>query len=234
MEQIRLGDGIRGDFIESSTLLQLSPERWSQMAVGPAASHARPDSKTRSLRGVAKQANARARDLELRVWKLLEAGKTPTAIASEVGIARPSVHRIINRVEQKYLNEVVATVDRVKRRQARMLQLVVDEAMAGWARSANEGTRTVSAKRSSNRHGTETSQNRTLTAGDPELLRVAMEAMRQLRELYGIGGAASGSPMEFDAGGTLKITTDWGTLAEAGDPAHSAAQTVTLGKLLPP
>src|SRR5208282_1999733 len=172
------------------------------MAEGAPKSHERRGSKTRSLRGAAKQANARARDLELRIWRLLEAGKTPTEIAHEVGIARPSVHRIINRVEQKYLNEVVATVDRVKRRQARMLQIVIDEAMAGWARSANEGIRTVSAKRSSDHKcSRQASQTRTFTAGDPQFLRVAIEAMREIRELYGIGGAASGSPMEFDPAG---------------------------------
>ena len=69
------------------------------MAVGTAASQEQLGSKTRSLRGAAKQSNARARDLELRVWKLLEEGKTPTVIAHEVGIARQSVHRIIRRVE---------------------------------------------------------------------------------------------------------------------------------------
>src|SRR5208282_4229999 len=147
------------------------------MAVGPAGSNERLGSKTRSLRGAAKQANVRARDLELRIWALLEKGKTPTEIAHEVGIARQSVHRIIRRVEQKYLNEVVATVDRVKRRQARMLQIVIDEAMAGWARSANEGIRTVSAKRSSAQRRSETSQTRTLTAGDPQYLRAAIEAL---------------------------------------------------------
>ena len=193
------------------------------MTVDTPASHGRLGSKTRSLRGAAKQANACARELELRVWKLLEEGKTPTEIAHEVGIARPSVHRIINRVEQKYLNEVVATVDRVKRRQARMLQIVIDEAMAGWARSANEGIRTVSAKRSSAQRRSETSQTRTLTAGDPQYLRAAIEALRDMRELYGIG-AASGSPLEFDGDGTLKITTVWGTRAESGvESAHGGA-----------
>ena len=101
------------------------------MAGRAAASDERPGSKARSLRGAAKQANARARDLELRVWKLLEEGKTPTEIAHEVGIARQSVHRIIRRVEQKYLNQIADTVDRVKRKQARVLQIIVDEAMAG-------------------------------------------------------------------------------------------------------
>jgi hypothetical protein len=190
------------------------------MAVGTATSHERSSSKARSLRGAAKQAHSRARDLELRIWKLLEEGSTPTKIALEVGIARQSVHRILNRVEQKYLNEVVATVDRVKRRQARMLQIVIDEAMVAWARSVNEGMRTVSAKRSSAQRRTETSLSRTLTAGDPQYLRVAMEAMKDIRELYGIGVVAGSSPMELDAGGSLKITTEWGT--PAAEPGVSA------------
>ena len=185
------------------------------MAVGAPKSRERLGSKTRSLRGAAKQANARARDLELRIWKLLEAGKSPTEIAHEVGIARQSVHRTIRRVEGWYGAQIFETVDRVKRKQARMLQIIVDEAMAGWARSANEGSRTVSVRRSSAQRHAETSQTRTFTAGDPQYLRVAMEGMRQIRELYGIVGAAIGSPMEFDAGGTLKIRTDWGTPAEA-------------------
>jgi hypothetical protein len=203
---------MRSDFLALPTLLQLNLEV-RQMAGRAAASDERPGSKARSLRGAAKQANARARDLELRVWKLLEEGKTPTEIAHEVGIARQSVHRIIRRVEQKYLNQIADTVDRVKRKQARVLQIIVDEAMAGWARSANEGNRTVSVRRSSGQRRAETCQTRTLTAGDPQFLRVAMEAMRQIRELYGIGGAASGGLMEFDGGGSLKITTNWGTPA---------------------
>jgi len=71
------------------------------MAVDAAASLKRLGSKRRSLRGAAKQANARSRDLELRIWKLLEDGKTPSAIARDVGIARQSVHRIIRRVEAR-------------------------------------------------------------------------------------------------------------------------------------
>ena len=97
-----------------------------------------------------------------------------------------------------------------------MLQIVIDEAMAGWGRSVNEGTRTVSVRRSTDRRGSEASKSTITTAGDPEFLRVAMEAMRQIRELYGIDGTASGGVMGFDCGGTLKITTDWGTPAETG------------------
>jgi len=77
--------------------------------------------KPRQLRGAAKRANARARDLELRIWTLLSEGKSPSAIAREVGIARQSVHRIIRRVEAKYNKLTASSVRMLKARQARAL-----------------------------------------------------------------------------------------------------------------
>lgn len=110
------------------------------MAVGAVASHERLCSKTRSLRGAAKQASARSRDLELRIWTLLSEGKTPSAIACDVGIARQSVHRIIRRVEAKYNQQIAASVGALKARQARALEAVLDEALdAGSAASSLRG-----------------------------------------------------------------------------------------------
>jgi len=63
--------------------------------------------KVRPLRGAAKLLSVRARGLELRVWKLLEVGRTPTEIAAEVCTtverlkANQSVHRIKNRVDAR-------------------------------------------------------------------------------------------------------------------------------------
>ena len=58
--------------------------------------------KRRPLRGAAKQSSVLARDLELRVWKLMEQGERPKAIASQLGLARQSVHRIAKRVDDAY------------------------------------------------------------------------------------------------------------------------------------
>src|SRR5260370_27553747 len=105
------------------------------MAVGTAASHERHNSKRRSLRGAAKQATTRARDLELRIWTLLAEGKTPSAIARDVGIARQSVHRIIRPVEARYHEAIASSVGALKARQARALEAVLDEALVAWERS---------------------------------------------------------------------------------------------------
>src|SRR5580658_2414628 len=102
------------------------------MEGGAGASHERFQPKTRSLRGAAKQSTTRARDLELRIWTLLSEGKTPSAIARDVGIARQSVHRIIRRVEARYHKATASSVGALKARQARALEAVLDEATDAW------------------------------------------------------------------------------------------------------
>ena len=186
------------------------------MAVGAAASHEQLGSKPRSLRGAAKQSNTRARDLELRIWTLLSEGKSPSAIAREVGIARQSVHRIIRRVEAKYNQAIGATVERLKARQARALWAVVDEAVDAWERSkqplrrvrkesGNRGPgNSRSGRRSGKRTGDSSSGARTdLTrtevesrVGDPRFLAQAREALADIRKLYGLDAPKSGDGFE--------------------------------------
>lgn len=182
------------------------------MAVGTTASEERLGSKTRSLRGAAKQANARARDLKLRIWTLLSKGKTPSAIARDVGIARQSVHRIIRRVEAKYNQVIGATVERLKARQARTLWAVVDEALDGWERS-KEPVRRVRKEsgsrgpgglpghdsRGGGRSGNRTDLTRTEVesrVGDPRFLAQAREALADIRKLYALNAPKSGDGFE--------------------------------------
>jgi DNA-binding CsgD family transcriptional regulator len=175
------------------------------MAVQTAASHERFGSKTRSLRGAAKQANARARDLELRIWTLLSEGKSPSAIARDVGIARQSVHRIIRRVEAKYNKLIAASVERLKARQARTLWAVVNEATEAWERSKQPARRVrkETGRPGSSRNGDpRTGENGPRTdltrtdvqsrVGDPRFLAEVREALADLRKLYGLDAANSG------------------------------------------
>ncbi len=177
------------------------------MAVSAAASHERTSSKTRSLRGAAKQANARARDLELRIWTLLSKGKTPSAIAREVGIARQSVHRIIRRVEARYDRATAATIARWRARQARTLEAVLDEALVAWERSKQPARRVKKESgrrgpgglpghdsRSGKRSDGRTDLTRTEVesrVGDPRFLTEAREALADLRKLYGLDAPKS-------------------------------------------
>jgi hypothetical protein len=181
------------------------------MAVEAAAFHDRISSKTRSLRGAAKQANARSRDLELRIWTLLSEGKTPSAIARDVGVARQSVHRIIRRVEAKYNQAIGATVERLKARQARTLWAVVDEAVDAWERSKQpsrrvrkeSGSRGPGGLRNGESGGGRGSSRTDLTrtevesrVGDPRFLAEAREALADLRKLYGLDAPKSGDSLD--------------------------------------
>jgi DNA-binding CsgD family transcriptional regulator len=173
------------------------------MALVTAASHEPLGSKTRSLRGAAKQANTRARDLELRIWKLLSEGKTPSAIARDVGIARQSVHRIIRRVEARYHEQIASSVGALKARQARALEAVLDEALDAWERSKGPARRVrketgqPSGVRSRGLHavsGGRTDLTRTEVqsrVGDPRFLTEAREALADLRKLYGLNATKS-------------------------------------------
>jgi hypothetical protein len=157
--------------------------------------HAPQTRKRKSLRGAAKRSATLARALEQKVWNLVSKGKTPTAIALEIGIARQSVHRIIRRVEQQYRDLTLATVDEMKSRQARRLEHVADEAMAAWERSKQplqRVRRTTGKARGrtsmdSGNHADWTETQVQLRVGDVRYLTQAREALADLRKLYGIG-----------------------------------------------
>lgn len=182
----------------------------------------------RILRGAARTSKARARDLESRIWALLEAGKTPTAIAREVGIARQSVHRIIRRVEAQYHESIMATVDDMKARQARRLWHMVDEAMAAWERSkrpatrvrktAGRGTDTDGRKGCRGRELFEQTDTRLTTqVGDVRYLDRARAALADIRKLYGLNAPANapGDPSQREPEGCV---VTW-----AGEPGEKSA-----------
>jgi hypothetical protein len=180
------------------------------MTGGAAVSHISSGSKARSLRGAAKQANTRSRGLELRIWALLSEGKTPSAIARDVGIARQSVHRIIRRVEAKYNQAIASSVGRLKARQARALEAVLDEALDAWERSKHPARRVrketghPSSSRADDSRSGERSRARTdLTrtevqsrVGDPRFLTEARQALADIRKLYGLDAPKLGNAFE--------------------------------------
>jgi len=190
------------------------------MAVCTPKFHKRLGSKTRSLRGAAKRANARARDLELRIWSLLSEGKTPSAIARTVGIARQSVHRIIRRVEARYHKQIAASVGALKARQARTLEAVVDEALDAWERSKQPARRVRKEtgrpgpgnSRSDSVDGATTDLTRTEVhsrVGDPRFLTEAREALADLRKLYGLDVPKSQDSSREQT--PVAYTVEWGS-----------------------
>jgi hypothetical protein len=128
------------------------------------------------------------------VWSLQLQGKTPTQIGLEVGIARPSVHRIIRRVERRYRELTIATVDELKRRQDRALSAMVEEALEAFERSKQpaqrvrrtHGNRCASSSVAEGDHGDFTERQIQMRIGDVRYLAEARAALADLRKLYGL------------------------------------------------
>jgi hypothetical protein len=140
-----------------------------------------------SLRGAARAASARSRELEVRVWQLLSAGKTPTAISREIGIARQSVHRIIRRVERFYHATVMNTVDEQRQRQGYRLNAVVEKALAAFSRSTQPAKRVKHIVG----NGTDLTVTELRTRhGDARHLAQARKGLADLRKLYGLDRTA--------------------------------------------
>jgi hypothetical protein len=160
----------------------------------------------KSLRGAAKRSATQAPELEQRVWTLLTKGMSPTAIAQEIGIARQSVHRIIRRVESRYRELTLATVDEMKSRQARRLEHVADEAMAAWERSKQPlrrvrlTTRKLRGSIDGASHADRTETQVRMRVGDVRYLAQAREALADLRKLYGIGAPYENCGGNFEPG----------------------------------
>lgn len=148
----------------------------------------------KSLRGAAKRSATRARELEQQVWTLLSKGKTPTAIGQEVGIARESVHRLIRRVERRYRESILVTVDELKSKHARALSAVVEEALEAFERSkqpAHLVRRTTGKKGGitlADGSDAALSEKQVETqVGDVRYLTEARGALTDIRKIYGIG-----------------------------------------------
>jgi hypothetical protein len=187
--------------------------------------------KTTRLRGAAKQANTRARDLELSIWKLLSEGRTPTVIAREVGIARQSVHRIIRRVESQYNESIAATVSEMRARQARVLEATVEEALDAWERSKQpfravrkKVARATGMTTSEGGHSVEQVDTVVeLQVGDVRFLAEARAALADLRRLFGLDAPKALASNGFDSAPTSYCVA-WGRELdqerEAETPAH--------------
>jgi len=183
--------------------------------------------KRRGLRGAAKRSQTNARDIELKVWKLLSQGKTPTAIANQLGLARQSVHRIIRRVEARYNTSIMATVAEIKARQAIMLEGAMDEAMSAWERSKNPSKRI---RKQSGKGGVEGRAGQSnehvetqveSQVGDPRYLAEARAALADLRKLYGLNAPAKSSDGAFGGSATTYVVS-WGNSPVADSPVAEA------------
>lgn len=136
---------------------------------------------------------------EEQVWKLKLQGRTEREIALTVGLTQSGVHQIVQRVEQRVLADVKATVLRIKGRQHARLEYIFAEAMAGYERSQRTAEREVQEAKSgpaSRRDdgtvvpgqsaGSKIQRVKEGRDGDPVWLNTALSAHDRMCKLWGL------------------------------------------------
>ena len=154
-------------------------------------------------------------------------GLTQRQIGRKLGIAQPTVHAHIRKVERHELRRTQANLELVKIRQHRQLIHIYRESMKGWERSLGDDVKRTH-KWKDGPNGPESSQDITVAgqAGDPRFLIAADKALASLRSLWGLD-----APTQIDSSHTYKVPA--GMTPEAAR-ARAEAVKVTAGDLESP
>lgn len=172
-----------------------------------------------------------------RAWTLRARGWSQCAIAEELGITQSAVSKLLARIERRELKRLAAAVERQKVTQHFHLEHVASEAFQAWDRSKTPRKRAASRRSidgggggGDGQGGDEVQTTEVIERdGDPSYLYAAMQALGNLRSLWGLDVLAA----QQDAASTIAaITRDMAERAEsyerdeatqggAGDPGRT-------------
>ena len=119
---------------------------------------------------------------ERQAWSLRQDMKTQTQIAIVLKMSQSGVGKLLRRVEDHERKRLEADVSRVMTRHTRQLERIASDAWAAWEASREP---TVTTRRNADGVITETSS--TTNAGNPTHLKICMDTMKSIREIWGIG-----------------------------------------------
>ena len=128
--------------------------------------------------GKSKTPRELTREREKIAWRMRQRLATQQEIATELGITQGAVHKILRRTEDRAIRRLDSDVLRAKARQVLQLENIISQAYQGWEASRNP-TETVKEAASG-----ETERTTTTNSGNPGHLRVAMDGLKQIREIY--------------------------------------------------
>ena len=121
---------------------------------------------------------------EREAWRLRTVERlTEPEIAGRLGVSQSTVSRMLRRVEKRLAREFAEQAERVKARQAALLDHVVSEALAGWERSTDDA---VTERSVSDGEKTTTTTERRGQAGAPSFLAECRAALADIRAIYGL------------------------------------------------
>ena len=124
---------------------------------------------------------------EAKCWERRQLGHSQRRIAEQLGVSQAAVSRALRRVERRELARLSATVECEKVHQTYVLDHIVCEAMRGFERS--KGARRRASTRSGGRGGAVETTEVFERDGDPAFLVVAMQAMADVRQIWGLNAA---------------------------------------------
>ena len=125
----------------------------------------------------------------LRVLDRSVAGLSQREIAAEEGLTQGAVSKILSRLEQRALEELVDRVERQKARQTLRLDYLYRESLRAWDASKTDATRRVQRKtdRGPGTPGATVAQLVVETQhGDPRYLEVARKVLADQRRVWGL------------------------------------------------
>ncbi len=158
---------------------------------------------------------ARIQARELRVLERSIQGHSQREIAAEEGLTQGAVSKILSRLEQRALEELVDRVERQKARQTLRLDYLYRESLRAWEASKSDLTRRVQRKtdRGPGTPGATVAQLVVETQhGDSRYLELARKALADQRTLWGLD-----APQKLDvraSQGPFDILSDEALAAE--------------------
>ncbi len=134
------------------------------------------------------------RGREIAAWELRQQGWSSGRIASELGVARSTVWKMLARVDRRALAQFEDQVMRQKVEQTEQLQQIVDEALQAWERSKQDvemGTTTTGRAHVSRGGNVVDLPDLAVTQrrpqnGNPAFLAQALRALSGMREIWGL------------------------------------------------
>ena len=126
----------------------------------------------------------------LRVLERSVAGLSQREIAAEEGMSQSAVSKILSRLEQRALEELVDRVERQKARQTLRLDYLYRESLRAWEASKADATRRVQKKTEPGSVGAPSATVAQFVVetqhGDPRYLEVARKVLADQRRVWGL------------------------------------------------
>ncbi len=135
-----------------------------------------------------------------RIFRAFARGKPVTQIAESCGVSYAKAWSLLRRAIAEADQKGGTAADTVRWQQYLMLMRVVDQAFAAFEKSAEEGVREVADRTVESADdrgklglfGKSVTHHVRKSAGDVRYLEVALNALREIRDLFGIGAEAEG------------------------------------------